>query len=273
MGEKEGAAMQGYIGFFDSGIGGLTLLSECAALLPGEKFVYLGDNARAPYGGRPEGEIRAFAAEAFGALSAYPLKAAVIACNTVTADAADRLRAVYPFPIVGVEPAVRPALLSGARRVLVLATKATLSSPRFAALCASCGGEGRVAAYAPDGLAGDIEKNIFRKGKVDLSSHLPEVPCDAVVLGCTHYIFLKREIGDFYGCRVFDGNAGAARRLASLLVSERETGVFLQNAGTADHRTIKTNICSKKCKKSPKKSVVFLGKAKNKNKKVYFSLF
>ena len=64
--------MQGYIGFFDSGIGGLTLLSECAALLPGEKFVYLGDNARAPYGGRPEGEIRAFAAEAFGALSAYP---------------------------------------------------------------------------------------------------------------------------------------------------------------------------------------------------------
>ena len=117
---------QKYIGFFDSGIGGLTLLAECVRRMPEERFIYLGDNDRAPYGNRPQREIKEFVFQGFSLLSAYPLKGGVIACNTATAVAAEALRETVPFPVLGVEPAVRPALLSGAERVLVLATRATV---------------------------------------------------------------------------------------------------------------------------------------------------
>lgn len=232
----------------------------------------MGDNARAPYGGKSEGEIRALAEEAFAKLSEYPLKAAVIACNTVTAEAAAQLRAEYPFPVVGVEPAIRPAVLSGARRVLVLATGATLSSPRFRRLCSQFS-EAEILPFAPESLARDIEENIFRLEEVELSRHLPRVACDAVVLGCTHYIYLKKRIEEFYGCPAFDGNAGAAKRLSSLLQNEGFSPRFAQFVGTADHQVQKTNICSKKFQKKPKNAAIFIEKAKNKNKKVFLTFF
>lgn len=95
---------EGGIGFFDSGLGGLTVLSACLDGL-GLPVCYYGDNARAPYGGLPEEKILAYAEEAFDAFSALRVRAAVIACNTVTAVCADRLREKYPFPVVGAEPA------------------------------------------------------------------------------------------------------------------------------------------------------------------------
>ena len=238
--------------------------------MPAEKFLYFGDNLHAPYGNRSEEEIRLLACRAFGKLAKYPLKAAVIACNTVTADAAAFLRARYPFPIVGVEPAVLPAARSGAARVLVLATKATLRSTRYGALCARCGNT-EIVSYAPERLAAAIEKNIFHRERLDLSKHLPRLKCGAVVLGCTHYIFFKREIEDFYGCRAYDGNVGAAERLSFLLRGGRIEGDFCQNIGTADHQSINTNICSKKSQKSSKNTPIFLGMAKNKNKKVFLT--
>lgn len=262
---------EGYVGFFDSGIGGLTLLAECVSRLPEEKFLYLGDNGNAPYGGRTEEEIRALAAENFALLAGYPLKAAVIACNTVTAHAASALRASFPFPIVGVEPALRPAAASGAEHILVLATQATLSSGSYARLLESAG-DARIVCFAPEKLAAAVEENIFSPEKIDLRDHLPPVKCDAVVLGCTHYIFLKKRIEKFYGCRAFDGNAGAAEKLCSIL-QNAERGGFPENSGMADHLNRKTNICSKKVKKTAENSIIFLGKAKNKNKSVFFSRF
>lgn len=259
---------QKYIGFFDSGIGGLTLLAECVRRMPEERFIYLGDNDRAPYGNRPRREIKKFVFQGFSLLSAYPLKGGVIACNTATAVAAEALRETVPFPVLGVEPAVRPALLSGAERVLVLATRATVSSPRFAALCARCGG--RILAYAPEHLARAIEEHIFTQAEIDLRRHLPRLRCDAVVLGCTHYIFLRREIAAFYGCRTYDGNEGTAKRLASVVRAGSGRGA---DFGRADHFAKNTNICSKIDKKTLKNSVIFLGSAKNKNKKVFLSLF
>lgn len=238
--------------------------------MPDEKYIYFGDNGRAPYGNRPVQEIKKFAFEAFTKLNAFPLKAAVLACNTVTADAADALRASYPFPIVGVEPAIKPAALRGGH-VLVLATRATCDSARFKELCARWTGCAQITVFSPESLAGEIEAKIGSLQDVDLTRHLPKIPCDSVVLGCTHYIYLAERISGFYGCPTFDGNAGAAEQLHRLL-SEGEKGGGAPFAGTADHLTQKANKCSKKSKKMPEISPFFIGKAKNKNKRVFFSI-
>ena len=128
----------GYIAFFDSGIGGLTLLKECAQQLAGESFLYFGDNANAPYGNKSPEEIERLTLTAFGYLSRFPLKAAVLACNTVTAECAAALRARCPFPVLGVEPALKPAA-KACKNVLVLATRA----PLYLLLPAGSGGRDR----------------------------------------------------------------------------------------------------------------------------------
>lgn len=238
----------GTIGFFDSGVGGLTLLRECARRMPGENFVYFGDNENAPYGNRPESEIRAFAFRAFDLFARMPVRAAVIACNTVTALCADDLRAAYPFPVVGVEPAVRPAAERGGK-VLLLATRATLSSGRVRRLIGANAAKAEIIPFCPARLAGEIEKNIFDLSAVRLEEHLPRGRFDAVVLGCTHYIFLRGRIAVFYGCPVFDGNAGTADHLAKIL-----------------------NICSQNGGVLGQKLPVFCGKCKKFNKNVYNTL-
>ena len=235
----------GAIIFFDSGVGGLTLLRECARRLPGENFVYFGDNGNAPYGNRPEREIRSLVFRAFKMFARIPVRAAVIACNTVTALCADELRAAYPFPVVGVEPAVRPAAARGGR-VLLLATRATLSSGRVRRLVAANAAKAEIIPFCPARLAGEIEKNIFGLSAIRLQDHLPRGRFDAVVLGCTHYIFLRERIADFYKCPVFDGNTGTADHLAEIL-----------------------NICSQNCVNLGRKTPVFCGKFKKFNKNVY----
>ena len=254
------------------------MLSECVRRMPFEKYVYFGDNARAPSGNRPESESRKFAFEAFEKLSRFPLKAAVIACNTVTAEAADALRAVYPFPVIGVEPAIKPAAAHGGK-VLVLATKATAESARFKGLCARCSGGAQITVFSPERLAGEIEKHIFSLDDIALDAHLPRALCDGVVLGCTHYVFLAKRIAAFYGCPTFDGNAGAAERLRgilSVLGKECDTDGcerdFLPKSGMADHSGQKTNKCSKKCEKTHKNQPIFIGSEKNKNKQVFLSI-
>ena len=235
----------GAIVFFDSGVGGLTLLRECARRMPGENFVYFGDNGNAPYGNRPKSEIRAFAFRAFDMFARMPVRAAVIACNTVTALCADDLRAAYHFPVVGVEPAVRPAAERGGK-VLLLATRATLESGRVRRLIGACAGNAEIIPFCPARLAGEIEKNIFDLSAVRLEEHLPRGRFDAVVLGCTHYIFLRERIAGFYKCSIFDGNAG-----------------------TADHLTKILNICSQNWADFEQKSPVFCGKFKKFNENVY----
>jgi len=121
------------IGVFDSGVGGLTVLREIVRRLPGESTIYLGDNARTPYGTRPDDEVLAFSSESVEALVARDVKAVVIACNTSTAVALPNLRRRYELPILGV---IRPgaaaaALASRNRRVGVIATPATVRSHAY----------------------------------------------------------------------------------------------------------------------------------------------
>ena len=250
------------IGVFDSGIGGLTVLAACRRLLPAVRFYYWGDNGHAPYGSRPREEIASLALRAMGRFARLGVDGAVIACNTVTAVCIGQLRAACKFPVIGMEPAVRPAALA-CKHVLVLATPRTAESGRLQALIARCRGCNFEVCALPH-LAGAIEGALTRGERLTLSDHLPRGSYDGVVLGCTHYAFFREEIARFYGCKVFDGGEGAARRLKNVL-----------KLGMDDHAqppqtTINPNICfNQNCKERGLGGVIFLGKSRKINESVY----
>ncbi len=257
------------IGVFDSGIGGLTVLKECAALLPQATFYYLGDNFRAPYGSRGEEEILRFTSEAMDEFAALGVDAAVLACNTATAVCADALRVRYGFPIVGIEPAVKLAARSY-QRVMVLATPRTIESARLHRLTAGCPDCAFVLHALPD-LARLIERAVLYGEPFDLGAQLPErKSAEAVVLGCTHYIFYSERISAYYKIPVFDGNFGTARHLA-LLVRGLKSG----DLGIDIHQITptKNEQMYGKVKIKEKNNIIFLGKAANLNKSAYFQTF
>ena len=242
---------EGYIAFFDSGIGGLHLLLEFHRRCPWQPSIYFGDNENAPYGGRGEDEILRLARAAFEKICRFPVRAAVIACNTVTAECVDILRREHDFPIVGIEPAVRPAVrFVREGDILLLATRATLASARVRKLVSGIGGRSAIIPYCPANLAGDIEKAAPDFSGLDVGACLPQGKFAAAVLGCTHYIFLASQIARRLNCPVFDGVAG-----------------------TVDHLLQIANICSKNPPKIDKISPIFIGNSKNKNRMLFEELF
>lgn len=239
------------VGVFDSGIGGLTVLSECVRRLPCVDFIYLGDNERAPYGNRSEEEILSFSREAFKLFRRMGVDAAVIACNTVTAVAADKLRKEFSFPIIGSEPAIKPAAERGGK-ILVLATRRTAESARLKMLIGRFPECSFTVAPCPR-FAGAIEAHFTKGEGVLLSSHLPEGKYDGVVLGCTHYAYFAPQISKYYAAPLYDGAAGVAKRLAHVL----------EKKGNPNERfSLKI-----------RKKVRFVGNSKKINKKVYFRTF
>ena len=209
---------KGGVLFFDSGIGGLTVLAECKQRFPNATFYYYGDNARAPYGNLPSKKIQRYVLEIFENLEHLQPSAAVIACNTVTALCIDTLRSKYAFPIIGVEPAVFSAAKGGGE-IYVLATKATCESARFHSLCERTVKKYPSASLRPfacERLAGAIEKHLTDVD-FDFSPLFPKGKPDSVVLGCTHYVFIKEQIQSFYGTPTYDGNAGIAKRLGDFV--------------------------------------------------------
>lgn len=224
--------LSGGVGFFDSGIGGLTVLAECRKYINDEIFYYYGDNDHAPYGNLSFSEIEKLVFSAFDTFARLNVKAVVIACNTATAVCVEKLRRIYPFPIVGAEPAILPAMKKGGL-TYVLTTRATYNSARFQNLCARiCRRfpKSTLQAYPCDGLAGEIEKHLC-DSNYDYTPCLPKGTPDTVVLGCTHYIYLKEQIRRFYRSEVVDGNQGMANRLITLLkeypIENRETQPLL----------------------------------------------
>jgi len=200
------------IGVFDSGIGGLSVLRALRSVLPEERFVYLADSGHAPYGERGEAHAvaRAFAVTE-ELRRRYAIKALVIACNTATTAAIDLLRTEHPdLPLVGVEPAVKPALASSrSGKVGVIGTRGTLASGRFARLIESWSSEGEIVSQPCDGLATAIEDEIsapgfksgaatdalceqYIRGMGDFGDGADQI--DTLVLGCTHYVFAEPSI-------------------------------------------------------------------------------
>ena len=217
--------IDGGIAFFDSGIGGLTVLAECRKYISDEAFYYYGDNLHAPYGNLPPRKIREYVFAAFERFRALNVKAAVVACNTATSLCVESLREKYTFPIVGAEPAVFTAAKAGGE-IFVLTTRATYESGRFHILCENAEQKFRGAKlrlFPCDALAGEIEKPLFDK-EYTYAHYLPKGDPASVVLGCTHYVYLKERIAAYYNCRVYDGNEGMARRLATLIgKTDRDT--------------------------------------------------
>ena len=211
---------KGGIAFFDSGIGGLTVMSECQNYLHNQILYYYGDNAHAPYGNLPSNLIRQYVTEAFEQFNNLKVQAAVIACNTATALCIDELRQKYSFPIIGSEPAVMLAAKQGGE-VFVLTTRATYESERFHCLCKLASERypsAKILPFPCDTLAGEIERNLYSP-LYDFTQSLPRGQPSAVVLGCTHYIYIKEIIAGFYACPVYDGNVGIAKRLCATLES------------------------------------------------------
>lgn len=258
------------VGVFDSGIGGLNVLAACMKLLPQCTFFYYGDNAHAPYGSRPEKDIFRFVGRAMKAFERVNADAVVLACNTATAVCAERIRAAVPFPVVGMEPAVRPAA-AVCRNVLVLATPHTISSIRLHRLVSNSP-QSHFRLYAVPSLASAIERHFQCGTPLTLSDHLPDYTPDGVVLGCTHYVYFRSQISEYYHCPVFDGVQGTAERLAEVLLRQ----VMREPIGMSDHffSPQKANNClTKKCNEWAKEKVFFLGEGKNINQKIFFQTF
>lgn len=216
---------------FDSGIGGLNLLRECAESFEDCTLYYCSDSYNVPYGGKTKEELFSLVCSALdNAVERLRPTSLAIACNTVTAQCIGELRARYPFPVVGIQPAVKPAAKTRGR-TLVLATYATVTSGSFLRLVDTYGG-GRCTAVACPNLAAYIEENALHLPAVLPKKLLPRAEADGVVLGCTHYAFVKRQISSFYGCPIFDGTKGTADNLAKLSGIARH---FQGNSGTADH--------------------------------------
>ena len=217
-------APHNFVGVFDSGVGGMSVLKHLVAQLPHEKFHYFGDSAFAPYGTKSKEQIAQRSAAITKKFIDEGAKALVIACNTATAAAADELRATYPhLPIVGVEPALKPAVTTYPHgTVVVLATKATLSLQKYHNLESRLHPSAKVISIPGEGLVELIEsgqadsEQMHRRLTELLGDYAGQV--DAVVLGCTHYPFIKKQISSVLGnVEFFDGGAGAAHQLKRLL--------------------------------------------------------
>lgn len=291
------------VALFDSGIGGLTVLAECRKYFPDTDFYYYGDNKHAPYGNLSETQIFKYVEKAFSLFKKLRVRAVVLACNTVTAVCVETLRKEYAMPIIGAEPAIMTAAKRGGK-VFVLATCATCNSSRFSKLCQkahSAYPSAQIISYACEGLAGEIEEHLSDLS-YDFTQNLPTGNPDGVVLGCTHYIYLKERISEFYRCPCYDGNVGIVNRLKNMLFECKKNAALTQKnkirqknrdrrplfpnlserskcATTRNPRKlkgIKANKCSwlRKAKGRQKKGrIYFLGSGKRRNKAVFERMF
>lgn len=216
------------IAVFDSGLGGISVLRELRRQLPQERFLYFGDSANAPYGTRPTEEIRALTLKNAERLFSMGAKALVLACNTATSAAVDELRARYPEKIIiGIEPALKPAVDRHPNgKILVMATEATLRERKFAALMERYGARCQICKCPCPALVELVERGQTSGDAVEaaLRGYLADYllpPPDAVVLGCTHYPFLRAVVRMVVGegPELLDGADGTAketrRRLAA----------------------------------------------------------
>jgi glutamate racemase len=216
------------IGVFDSGVGGLSVLREIRTRLPNESLLYLADSGHVPYGEKSPEFIRDRCRSIASFLLEQGAKALVVACNTATAAGIADLRLLYPdLPLVGMEPAVKPAALATRSGVVgVLATTGTLKSAKFAALLDRFASDVRVITQPCPGLverieAGELDTPGTRSLLAGFVQPLIEQGCDTVILGCTHYPFVKPLLREMLPASValVDTGAAVARHLESVLAT------------------------------------------------------
>ena len=217
------------IGIFDSGLGGLAVYQAVRRSLPRENIIHLADSGFAPYGDRDAAFVEARTCEMARQLVDAGVKALVIACNTAAVVAAEKLRGLYEIPIVALEPAIKPAVAITESKVIgVLATHRTLASVAVARLC-RLHGEGMNIILQPcRGLVEQVEKGEMQSARTfellrQFIDPLLQAGADTLVLGCTHYIFLTRQIRSLVGpqVRIVESSAAVARQLVRRLKESR----------------------------------------------------
>lgn len=217
------------IGVFDSGVGGLSVLHAIRAKLPEENLIYVADSGNAPYGDRDAGFISARASKITELLLDFGAKAIVVACNTVSVVAIEKLRSWCPVPVVAMEPAIKPAAQNTKTGVIgVLATRQTIASPSVARLCAAHGKNVEILLQPCPGLVEQVEKaellsDASRALLLGYISPLLAAGADTLVLGCTHYPFLSQLIRDITGpdIAILDPAVAIAQQVARRLGDNR----------------------------------------------------
>lgn len=242
------------IGIFDSGVGGLSVLYDALKVLPNEDYIYYADTKNVPYGTKSKEELIELIIKAIDFIAARDVKAIVIACNTATSVAIDDLRARFSIPIIGMEPAIKPAVnfIEPGKRVMVFATELTLKEDKFIKLLRKIDTES-IIDYMPQGklvrYAEDFEfsDSVILPYLRESLSGINVNSYGAVVLGCTHFTFFRNHFQKIFPADavILDGNLGTINNLkrqleilnringGSGLIEYYSSGV-LQPPGTAD---------------------------------------
>ncbi|MEG1548751.1 MAG: glutamate racemase [Clostridia bacterium] len=217
------------IGVFDSGLGGASVLKEALLMLPTENYIYYGDNLNAPYGDKNEEEITALTSHCAEYLVKRGVKAILLACNTATATCIHQIRKSTGVPVISIEPAIKPACAQpGNGKILMMATLATTRLERYLDLKRRMPDPERVINVPCPGLVNRIEQGIFACDAFDdlldaFIGGFTGQQIDGIVLGCTHYVFIKDAIAryarrNFAGNHtLYDGNSATVHQLGHVL--------------------------------------------------------
>ena len=218
------------IGVFDSGVGGLSILSACLSNLPNESYLYIADSAYAPYGDKSDAVIRERVIQVVSYLIEKGAKAIVIACNTATAAAVHECRELFSLPIIGVEPGLKPAIkMSQSKRVGVLATQYTVESQKFQRLVSQLKQQAEsITALGCPGLVELIENPNTTNQQLStlLTTYIDQFEAadiDTLALGCTHYGFVEKEISRLFShpVKVIDTSESIALEVKRRLTEQK----------------------------------------------------
>ncbi|AYB43212.1 glutamate racemase [Paenibacillus lautus] len=235
------------IAFFDSGLGGLTVLTAAMKKLPHEDFLFLADTLHVPYGTKAKEDVKAYIHQAMETIMQEEVKAIVVACNTATSMAISDLRKAYPIPVIGMEPAVKPAVeinRASGKRILVLATPLTLKESKYKDLVRRVDSMHIVDSLPLPELVEHCEALNFdpeimtayftkKFEAFDLNEY------GTIVLGCTHYPFYKRILSDLLPdhIRIIDGSEGTVNRLIQVLRDQD----LLSSSGSQDVKLLNSS--------------------------------
>ena len=220
------------IGVFDSGIGGLTVLKKIIDVLPNESYIYYADTMHVPYGTKPKEEVKKYVKEAVDFLLFQNVKAIVVACNTATSIAIQELRNYYTLPIIGIEPAAKPAVENrGSKKVLIMATPTTIREEKLKDLLEQLNAQDSVDLIAMPKLVEFAERREFESDAVkeyiqkELENYHLENYSE-LVLGCTHFPFFKKTLSAIFpkDTQMIDGSLGVANRLKNVLEEQNLLG-------------------------------------------------
>ena len=241
------------IGFLDSGVGGLSVMREALKIMPNENYIYFGDSKNAPYGVKSKKEIRDLTFNVVEFLIQKGIKGLVVACNTATSAAVSELRRAYPdMPLVGIEPAIKPAVeLNKKGKILIMATPMTIKQEKFNLLLNKYKEKGEIVPIQCAGLMEFVEDGILKGEELekyleDKLNPYKEEEIGSIVLGCTHYPFVKGTIRKIVGedIAIIDGGEGTAREIKrrlhekNLLTDSIEPGNITIYNSSEDQRII-----------------------------------